>query len=157
MKYLFTVLSFFILFSLNGQEITDQMKGKWIIERFQSAGPSGMSNQMAEFYIGDTVTFDNFIRQSFEENEFTRAAGLSPIKCEFRPGKKIKIEDPIKYFSDKFEIKPIVLGIKEPSEVYLIKVNCKDDFFKEIHFDVNNDKIFLFTLGMFFILDRLEK
>lgn len=158
MKYLFTILvALFINFSSNGQGITDQMKGEWIIKKFQSAGQFGMTYQMAELYIGDTVTINNYIIKSIEENKYTKAAGISPPKCEFQSNAMMKIEDPNKYFNDKFEIKPILLGIKEPSQVYLIKTNCKDEILKEIHFDVNNDKLFLYSTGMFFVLDRLDK
>jgi len=156
MKYLFAILiTVFIFLSSNGQEISDQMKGEWIIKKFQSAGEFGMTYQIAEFYIGDTITINNYINKTIEENKYLNAAGISSIKCEFKPTQMMKIEDLNKYFSDKFEIKPILLGIKESSQVYLLQTNCKDDIFKEIYFDVNNDKIFLFYSGMFFFLDRL--
>lgn len=158
MKFLFiNVFVYFIFFSSNGQEVSDQIKGDWVIRRFQAAGQFGMTYQIAELYIGDTITINRFISKSLEENKYTRAAGISPNKCKFQIIKEILIEDPIDYFSCKFEIKPILLGIKEPSQVYLISTNCNDVFFKEIHFDANNDKVLLYSEGMFFILDRLVK
>jgi len=89
-----------------------------------------MTKQMAELYIGDTFAINNYIMKSIEESKSIKAAGISPPKCEFQSNVIIKIEDPNKYFNDKFGIKPILLGIKEPSQVYLIKTNCKDDFFE---------------------------
>ena len=158
MKYLLiTLLSFFIYSVSFGQEITDQVKGNWIISKFQGAGESGITYQLAQMFVGDTITINNFIRQSLEENEYIKAAGISPVRCEFHPINTQKIEDTEKHFSDKFKLKPILLGIKEPSSVFLIKTDCSDRFFKEIYFDVNNNKLFLYTEGMVFILDRIEQ
>lgn len=153
------IISSFVFFlaSVYGQEVSAQVKGDWVIKKFQSAGQFGMTNQMAEFYINDTITINKYIKRSLEENEYTKAAGVSPTVCEFIPLKNNRIEDPNKYFFDKFEIRPILLGIKESSTVVLIITNCQDEFFKEIYFDVENNKILLFTEGMFFILEKIGK
>ena len=157
MRYILIIVIALSIFRIsNGQEVTDQIKGTWIINKFQSAGPYGITYQLSEFFIGDTVIISNTIRHSLEENEYTRAAGISPVRCKFNPIKKRRIDDPDKYFYDKFQIKPIVLGIKDVSQVFLINTDCIDDFFKEIYFDATNDKLFLFSDGMFFILDRIE-
>lgn len=155
--FIILISTFLFLSSVYGQELSDQVKGDWVIKKFQCAGQFGMTNQMAEFYINDTITINKYIKRTLDENEFTKAACVSPTVCEFSPIKNFRIEDPSKYFFDKFEIKPILLGIKESSKVVVIITNCKDDFFKEIYLDVDNNKILLFTQGMFFILDHIGK
>lgn len=156
MKFLTTI---FFLLSFQtiaqSQNISEQMKGSWVITKYQPAGIHGMTYQLAELRIGDTVTIDKNISQSLEVNEYTKAIGLSPIKCEFRVVKQEILKDQLKYFEEMFKLKPILLGLNEESHIYLINTNCKDNFYNEILFDTNSDRLFLIEEGMFFILKRI--
>lgn len=62
--FIILISTFLFLSSVYGQELSDQVKGDWVIKKFQCAGQFGMTNQMAEFYINDTITINKYIKRT---------------------------------------------------------------------------------------------
>ena len=152
-------LFFFILTSIScfSQEIVEQIKGKWTIAEYHGVGTYGHTYLVAKMLVGDTITINNKIWMSMEENEYTKAMGITPEKCDYRPIEYQKIENVEEYFSEKYQVKPIALGIEsQRDEIYIIRTDCKDNFFKEIIVQ-KGGSLYLYKAGIFYLLKRIEK
>jgi len=156
-KILLVALIFFASSFCYGQEVSEKIKGLWTIYKFQPAGINGMTNQIAQMYVGDTIIIDNLISKKIEENEFTKKMGLTGIKCKYNPIRTETIKNSESFFAENFKIKQILLGIDHNKEVFNIHTDCKETPYKNLFYNQENDEIFINEEGMFFMLKRIRK
>ena len=153
---LILIFTYSVAISSIGQNASDKILGKWIISKFQPCQTYGMTYSVAQMYVGDTVTIDSIIRQSFEENEYTKAMGMSQVICEYHPVKTEKIKDIARYFEEHYNLKPILLSLNSQKDVYVISTDCSDLLYNELIYNKTDDVLFVNQDGMFFILKRLK-
>ena len=155
-----SVITIFMILGIftNGfsQDKSDEIKGLWIIKKFRSVGEFGMTYQLAKGYVGDTITIDNSIKQSLEENKFTKAAGLTEKQCDYNPLKIFKIEEVEKYFADELDINPAILDIDNSKDIFMIETDCKNNMYKKFIYNKTDDKLMTIKNGMLFISSRLK-
>ena len=139
-----------------GQEAQEKIKGQWTFSKFQPAGIYGMTYQVAEMYLGDTLTINNMVNQSMEENEFTKKLGITRDKCQFKPTTVTQIKNIEKYFVEGYKLKPILISIDSTKKVFEIVNECKEPLYSLFIFNSSDDELWVTEGGMFFLLKRIK-